>query len=123
MGGARSASAIPLMWARAEVAERVRALARPTSRVPNDRAAAENAQLISEITNLGLTFGITTRYTGFVAVAERTTTPAAMEVAQLPKQASFAGSSAPEPAEWAALLVMLAMMGFAVRRSAAARAY
>lgn len=110
------AEAIPILWARAQVADRMRSLARP---LRGPAPLAERDQLVREITQLGLDYGISTRWTAFVAVAQRTTTEGPSPEADIPLGQphgvnspaghSFGGSSTPEPAEWAAML-MLAMM-------------
>ena len=120
--GGEGAGAIPVLWARAQIARRVRALATPHR---SSADSAEHARLVEEITQLGLTYGITTRWTAFVAVAQRQldvpAEPVEVAVGQLmidpaPSSGGFAGSSTPEPAEWAAMLLLFALGAAYLRR-------
>lgn len=106
------AGAIPILWARAQVAERMRALSRPAARGPGNEQ--ERAHLVEEITQLGLRFALTTQWTAFVAVAERVVEgPAVSAQVPLPQphgvSPGFSGSSTPEPAEWAAMAMLLCL--------------
>jgi Ca-activated chloride channel family protein len=111
-------SALPRLWARAQVAERMRMIAAPYP----DHSGVEAQRLIDEVTALGVRYGITTRWTAFVAVSERVVAPAAeaaepASVAAAPVSGghSFGGASTPEPVTGAGLAV-LAALGFAARR-------
>lgn len=111
-GGA--AGAIPVLWARAQVGERMRAFTRPGARGAG--TDVERARLIEEITQLGLRYAISTQWTAFVAVSERVVPgPAAQANVPLPQphgvSTGFFGESTPEPAEWAAMLLLMAMAG------------
>lgn len=76
----------------------------------------ERARLVEEITQLGLRYAISTQWTAFVAVSERVVPgPAAQATVPLPQphgvSTGFFGESTPEPAEWAAMLLLMAMAG------------
>lgn len=91
----------------------MRAFTRPGSRGPGGEV--ERGRLVEEITQLGLRYAITTQWTAFVAVSERVVPgPAAQANVPLPQPhgvSGFSGSSTPEPAEWAALLLLMALAG------------
>ena len=120
--GENGAEAIAVLWARAQVARRMRDIANPQHRNPN---AGEHAQLVKEITDLGLEFGITTRWTAFVAVAERTVERPAAQASVAFAQPSgtsmpsarFDGGSTPEPEQWLAMMMLASLAAaFAVRK-------
>lgn len=107
-------NAIPLTWARTKISDLDRAMAVQHG----DPKALEE-----QITNLGLTFNLQTRFTSFVAVSKQVvndgdvptdTTPMALprvagvEAGAYPKPA-FSGSSTPEPQTIFGLIVMLAL--------------
>jgi Ca-activated chloride channel homolog len=102
--------AIPVLWARAQVADRMRGLSKIATR--RDPSGSEEKHLVGEITQLGLDYHLTTRWTAFVAVSERTVaTPddGTTEVALGQPNgvsAGEAGSSTPEPAAWAAMILL-----------------
>ncbi len=112
-----AAEAIPILWARSQIADRMRAMTKPMAmRGQHD---GSDTDLVEQITQLGLDYGITTRWTAFVAVSDHqidTSKPAV--AAQVPTPSTF--SSAPEPAESAMLLLLLAMAGLWLRRSSRA---
>ncbi|MBI2378955.1 MAG: VWA domain-containing protein [Deltaproteobacteria bacterium] len=104
----RPSSAIPLLWARSQVSDRMRALMKP------GRAdSAERARIVEEITALGLRYSLTTQWTAFVAHT-REAAPVTVEASG--GAPSFGGSSAPEPAEWAAFFAVLLAMAIAAKR-------
>src|SRR5690606_31249532 len=102
----RASQAIPILWARSQIADRVRAMTRPYAmRGKND---AGNPTLVEQVTRLGLDYGITTRWTAFVAVSEHQVEGDRPVVCkQVPRQSTF--GSAPEPAAGAAMLLLVAM--------------
>ena len=66
-GGPESA-AIPLIWARSQIAEHMRVLATH----PNFRKPYRiDAEIESDVTDLGLTYSLATRWTSFVAVSKK----------------------------------------------------
>jgi Ca-activated chloride channel homolog len=122
--------AIPVLWAHGQIADRVRAMTKPFS-MRSDAEDASDADLVEQITALGLEYAITTRWTAFVAVAERKVDahkPAAFadvpthEVngafgqSTQPLQGSSPFGSSPEPETWAAMLVLAAMALIMLRR-------
>ena len=125
LGGARSQSAIPTLWARAQVADLMMEMT-----TPHDlrRTGLKDDEIEAAITDLGLGYDLVTQYTAFVAVSERVVNPDAEAVAAdvalaqpegVPAQAylnaTFGGASAPEPRVIAMLAVMLGLLGFARR--------
>lgn len=106
------AQALPLVWARSQIEDRMHRYLSPTT------GSDERSSLQSEVTTLGLEYGLATQWTSFVAVV-----PESPQLAMaLPTPAptfsggtSFGGSAAPEPAGWAATLLMLALGGRALR--------
>lgn len=105
-----TAEAIPLIWARERIADHERALAMRGG----DEAAHREA-----ITKLGLSFGLQSRFTSFVAVSEQivnTAGPAKHAAVALPQVAGvppsaypgFSGASTPEPQTLFGLLVIAA---------------
>lgn len=102
----RASEAIPILWARSQIADRMRAMTRP--RAMRGQQDGTDATLVEQITQLGLDYGITTRWTAFVAVSDhRVDQSKAAVVEQVPSPSTF--SSAPEPAEWATILMLFAM--------------
>jgi Ca-activated chloride channel family protein len=108
--GEQGAAAIPVLWARGQIAERMRALTDPAR--AHESATAERELLVQEITTLGLQYGLTTRWTSFVAVSEHAPQPVASTAPSL----SFGGSSTPEPATWAALAALAVQAARVMRR-------
>ena len=108
------AEAVPVLWARAQVAEKIRAMTSPAT------SPSERPLFVEAITKLGLDFGITTRWTAFVAVSEREVPPAkvteAVAQAQPHGVSTFGGHSTPEPEQWAAFILLLALAGWKLRR-------
>lgn len=121
-------AALTRMWARAAIAERMREHRRASLGVDADAARASALQ--SEVTALGLTHELVTRWTSFVAVSERIVnpdadatageppvrTPAPHGVQALSAQGGFAGAAAPEPITWLATLSALGVAAGARRR-------
>lgn len=114
-----SHEAIPLMWARSRIADRERAMA-----VGDGSPDAHE----EAITDLGLSFGLQSRFTSFVAVSEmivndtgtlqRRSVPLP-QVAGVPATAypEFRGSSAPEPQTIFGLLALSGLMAARFVRS------
>lgn len=115
--------ALPVVWARAQVSDRMIDWMSPRTE------AADKAAVVEEITTLGLEYRLVTQWTSFVAVAkDRPIAENAIDVdvpTPAPKATSmtngvhFGGSSAPEPAEWA-VLGCLALLGLVVFRQRSA---
>ena len=117
--------AIPLIWARSQIKELMRAFNQP----PHLRSSslAEDSHIKRLITQLGLNYSLMTKWTSFVAVSTRVVNEQAGNNKQInvplpmPKGVSksaygqssnsfqFAGSSAPEPSMLAGLLLMFIM--------------
>jgi Ca-activated chloride channel family protein len=110
--------AIRQIWARSAIAERMHTMATP---MPLRKPALTNADLISQITDLGMRNAIATRWTSFVAVSRRVYNPggtaneadiALPRVAGVSKRAyappRFTGHGAPEPAAWISLFLISA---------------
>ncbi len=104
-GGAPGGEALPIVWARGQIEDRMQRWGAPS------RTAEERSKLEAEVTRLGLDHRLVTRWTSFVAVARKVvvpsgaSTPADVAVPQVhgvPGAAyptgSFGGSAAPEPA-------------------------
>ena len=128
-------SPIPQIWARSQIAEHMGQINSPnnfrTTHLSND-------ELKQKVINLGLKHSLTTRWTSFVAVSRKIVNenPQSSKDSQVPlpmvkgvgpkaygkgssmKMAqNFSGSSVPEPATWAGLLVIsLAALAFLKRR-------
>ncbi len=119
-----STSAIPIIWARAQVADLMRDYTSPAEL----RTVQLNAQqLEARVTELGLAFALVTDWTSFVAVSRRVvnTDPASAQSADVPlpmpagvgpeaygmTPAGFGGASTPEPSFYA-LLAMLLLLGW-----------
>ena len=111
--------AIPLMWARSRIADHERALA------VGDGSASRHEEAITE---LGLGFGLQSRFTSFVAVSERIVNETGTaqrrsvplpQVAGVPASAypEFRGSSAPEPQSIFGLLALSALMAARLMRA------
>jgi Ca-activated chloride channel homolog len=117
--GAPTAEALPITWARAQVEDRMHAYTAPWTH------ADERDDLERQVTELGLEHRLVTQWTSFVAVDEEivvdpvAAADAAMrDVAVPPVQGvspaawggqTFGGHAAPEPEEWAALLLVLGL--------------
>ena len=125
LGGARSQSAIPTLWARGQVADLMMEMT-----TPHDlrRTGLKEDEIEAAITDLGLGYDLVTQHTSFVAVSERVVNPDAEAVtADVPLEqprgvpaeaypnATFGGASAPEPRVIAMLAAMLGLFGFARR--------
>ena len=106
-------SALPILWARSQVSDRMIDWASARTSV------TDKARLKDEIRTLGLEYGLVTQWTSFVAVSE---TPVVADAQRASKPPTFSGGSAPEPAEWAVLgvLALLSVMVFR-RKEAFAR--
>jgi len=117
-----STSAIPVMWARAQVGDLMRDCTSPAEL----RASRLNeAQLVERVTELGLEFALVTDWTSFIAVSRQVVNanPGAAQAADVPLpmpqgvgpqaygEMAFAGASTPEPSFYA-LLALLALMMF-----------
>ena len=121
--------AIPLLWARSQIADHMRSFIMPHDlRLDNKN----NEELKNEVTQLGLKYSLMTKWTSFIAISNKiinhdtaNTKNSAVPLAQVAgvsakayshnSSASFAGSSAPEPAVTSGLLLialMFALYGF-----------
>jgi hypothetical protein len=118
---AGASDALPLTWARAQIADRM------TDRLDPRASPADLLRLQEEITVLGLEYHVVTPWTSFVAVAHDEPVQVARTTADLPvpppagvtlgsELVAFGGSSAPEPATWLGGLVVLALGAAAGRR-------
>lgn len=106
--------ALPLVWARERIADHERDLA---TRV------GQPEELEAAITDLGLTYGLQSRFTSFVAVSERvvndTGAAATRRAVALPQVAGvpasgypsqgLAGASTPEPQTWLGMVLLAAL--------------
>jgi Ca-activated chloride channel family protein len=136
-----SSSPIPQIWARSKIADHMDQINTPitfkTTQLSND-------ELKEKVITLGLTHSLATRWTSFVAVSQTivnknpenandASVPLPMVKGVGPKAygqvvstkfaQNFAGNSAPEPATWAGLLViLLAALIFYKRRQLIGRA-
>jgi Ca-activated chloride channel family protein len=124
-----SRPALRRIWARNAVADRMHQFITPTERRVD---GVSNDALQAAVTDLGLAYGLTTRWTAFVAVSRKiyNTDPAgALEsdvalakvagVSSLAYgQPAMAGYAAPEPGAWLSLL-MLAILGLPIARRVA----
>lgn len=110
---AQGGQALPLLWARAQIEDRMARYLSPFA------TAEERARLEQEVTGLGLEHRLVTQWTAFVAVAERrvaqgeavdvdVAVPMArgVEAAAYGGGGGWGGGSAPEPATWLALLAL-----------------
>lgn len=131
---AASASAIPLIWARAQVGDLMRDY---TSPAELRTLQLSERELEERVTQLGLDFALVTDWTSFVAVSRRVVNadPGAAANADVPlpmpagvgpgaygemmTPAAFGGSSAPEPSFYALMALLFALGFFALRRRAA----
>lgn len=136
-GDTPESASIPLIWARSQIAEHMRVMTtNPGLRQPS----RGNAEIESDVTDLGLDFSLATRWTSFVAVSKKVvnTEPALAQSANvplpmvegvteaaygaqhasLPTQAAgnFSGGSAPEPGVIGGLAVLTLAGLFAARR-------
>ncbi len=130
-----SRPALRHLWGRTAVAEHMHAFLTPPALRPD---SLSNASLQAAVTELGLRYGLATRWTSFVAVSRQiyNATPAQNADAEvpLPKVAgvsplaysgpTMTGYAAPEPGLWLGLLTAFAVLfarRFAGIRSAGAR--
>lgn len=125
-------SPIPVVWARAQVADLMREYV-----APDELRASGLSQrdIEARVTQLGLDFALVTDWTSFVAVSRRVVNdnPGAAANADVPlpmpegvgpgaygehamMMNQFGGSSAPEPAFWALLTLLSAMAAIAAAR-------
>ncbi len=119
---APTAEALPLTWARQQIADRMHTHDRPGQREDLRDALKE------EVVTLSLKHRVLSRWTAFLAIDKTPVVDAPGAVTEQPVPVSppegvpgaaygngFAGHAAPEPATWAALL-LLALMGAVVLR-------
>ncbi len=130
--------AIPLVWARAQIADAMRVYMAPGGATARGRT---RAQIQQDVTDLGLSHSLVTQWTSFIAVSQKIVNPQPGLAADAdvplpmvkgvrpeayPKQAkapvsgnqfagNFAGTAAPEPEAMLALLVMLLAGLFGLR--------
>ena len=93
---APEASALPVVWARSLIQDRMTDYMSPAT----DEAG--RTALKSEITALGLDYSLLTQWTSFVAISNQ---PIAQNPP--PSHSAAVAAGAPEPAEWAALLLLV----------------
>ncbi len=127
-----STSAIPVIWARAQVADLMRDYTSPSEL----RTLSLNEQQLQErVTQLGLNFALVTDWTSFVAVSRRVVNanPNSAQNADVPlpmpagvgpeaygmSPAGFGGASTPEPGFYVLMALMLLLAWFTLRRRAA----
>lgn len=130
---AASTSAIPAIWARAQVGDLMRDY---TSPAELRTLQLDEAQLQERVTQIGLNYALVTDWTSFVAVSRRVvnTDPSSAHNVDVPlpmpagvrpeaygemSPAGFGGSSTPEPSFYALMALLLVLAGFAWRRRAA----
>jgi len=130
---AASTSAIPAIWARAQVGDLMRDY---TSPAELRTLQLDEAQLQDRVTQIGLNYALVTDWTSFVAVSRRVvnTDPSSAHNVDVPlpmpagagpeaygemSPAGFGGSSTPEPGFYALMALLLVLAGFAWRRRAA----
>ncbi len=129
-GATASTSAIPVIWARSQVADLMRDYT--TTPTALRTLPLSTSELQERVTQLGLDYALVTDWTSFVAVSRRVVNenPDAARNADVPlpmpagvpaeaygevmMPATFGGASAPEPGFYAllALLAALALLGF-----------
>ncbi|MBX2798687.1 MAG: VWA domain-containing protein [Myxococcales bacterium] len=112
-------TALPNLWARSQVEDRMIDLLDPTA------TATARQTLQDQVTTLGLEYGLVTQWTSFVAVAPDAPLPSAQDtktadVATPPPAGvspkayggpTFGGGAAPEPATWLGGLLLVSMAG------------
>ncbi len=136
--------AIPLLWARSQIKDFMRAFNMPS--YARAKHLPDNATIKQQVTELGLGYSLMTKWTSFVAVSKKIVNPNAGNNKQadiplpMPKGVSsmayasssltdhtvnyqvshnsqFAGSSAPEPSTLWALLLLALISGFVFLRN------
>ncbi len=100
--------ALPVTWARGQIADRMVDYLDPSL------ASAARNDLREQVTVLGLEYKITTQWTSFVAVAPNIVSKAPSFSG--PSGQNWGGNAAPEPAGWAALILMALGLGGLGRR-------
>ncbi|MEM7217852.1 MAG: VIT domain-containing protein [Pseudomonadota bacterium] len=132
VGQAGPANPLRVIWAREQIRERMREFAVPEALRASGKSAA---RLQAEVTELGLDHALLTRWTSFVAVAEKVVNPSAPAAdADVPlaavagvaasayagQKALTGGYAAPEPAAWLGLSLLGTLL-FGLRRRLALR--
>ena len=136
-GETPESASIPLVWARSRIAEQMRLM---TTQLHLRQPPRSNAEIESDVTDLGLSFSLATKWTSFVAVSKKVvnTEPAlaqsgnvplhmvegvtekayGTQQAALPTQSAgnFSGSSALEPGVIGGLAVLTLAGLFVARR-------
>ncbi|HYD89761.1 MAG TPA: VIT and VWA domain-containing protein [Vitreimonas sp.] len=121
-----SASAIPVMWARAQVGDLMRDY---TSPVELRASGLNEAQLEERVTALGLEFALVTDWTSFVAVSRQAVNanPGSAQAADVPLsmprgvgpeaygEMAFGGASTPEPSFFLLLALLAGLMLYGMR--------
>ncbi|MCB9761784.1 MAG: VWA domain-containing protein [Alphaproteobacteria bacterium] len=116
--------ALRLVWARYQIEDLMQQYTSPAN-------ADRREQLQSEVTAMGLEHGLVTQWTAFVAVADEkavASNDGPKRQVELPSRSgnpvrtnygggSFSGSASPEPAGWAAILLLLGLGRRALRGS------
>jgi Ca-activated chloride channel family protein len=106
-------------------------------------SAVATDRVKERVTNLGLDFSLVTRWTAFVAVSEQVCNPDPSDTQTVPvplhrvkgvsqlayprpgvsaSTPTFVGHGTPEPSQWAAMLVVAAVLGLALSRRRVAAA-
>lgn len=136
-GETPESASIPLIWARSRIAEQMRLM---TTQLHLRQPPRSNAEIESDVTDLGLNFSLATKWTSFVAVSKKVvnTEPALAQSGNVPlhmvegvtekaygtqhaamptqSAGNFSGSSAPEPGVIGGLAVLTLAGLFAARR-------
>ncbi len=128
-----SSEAIPLIWARAQIGEHMRLINTPDYLRHTN---LDDTELKEKVTQIGLDYSLSTRWTSFVAVSKKVVNqkpedsidaevPLAMVKGVGPEAyglqgtyvaQNFAGGATPEPEVWAILVVLMFASLFALRR-------
>ena len=115
------AAALPAIWARSRVEDAMVDYLSPF------HSSGERNAIQTRVTDMGLEYGLVTRWTSFVAVSKQVSNTSGKLVSthlpqppivDVPAEA-YGGaqvSSTPEPAVWAAMLLLLAMLGLTAPR-------
>jgi Ca-activated chloride channel family protein len=125
----RDGDAVGLIWARSAIAEQMRSLSVPPNWFEQRGEPVPKLDDVrQQVTQLGLAFSLTTRWTAFVAVSEQivNATPEAAHTADVPlppvagvtpaaygsTAPAFIGAAGPEPATWASLLIIMSLLAW-----------
>ncbi|HEY0973271.1 MAG TPA: VIT domain-containing protein [Solimonas sp.] len=123
--------AVGLIWARAAIAEAMYQMTLPPMLFKaRGESAPEFETLKRRVTDLGLRFSLVTKWTSFVAVSEQiynanvagtperpVPLPQVAGVSPRAYAPATIGAAGPEASTWAALLVLMALMAWVLRRA------